>query len=67
VSTAHDLLLLFHYIAAPSWRLAMALCLNQQTTLQETRQRAPKLWRSIRELILKDPELSVLLAGALQG
>ena len=64
--TAHDLLLLFHYVAAPAWRLAMAICLNQQSALQQLRQRAPKLWRNARACILHDPELQALLSSALQ-
>jgi hypothetical protein len=39
-SIAHDVLLLLHYVPAPSWRLGMALCMNQQTHLQQVRRRA---------------------------
>ena len=34
-ATAHDMLLLCHYIPAPAWRLALALCLAHQPHLQQ--------------------------------
>lgn len=57
LSTAHDLLLLFHYIHAPHWRLAMAICLNQQTHLQQMRQRAPKVLSEVRATLAADESL----------
>jgi hypothetical protein len=57
LSTAHDLLLLFHYIYAPQWRLAMAICLNQQTHLQQMRQRTPKVWSEVRARLAADESL----------
>jgi hypothetical protein len=57
LSTAHDLLLLFHYIYAPHWRLAMAICLNQQTHLQQMRQRAPKVLSEVRARLAADESL----------
>lgn len=62
LSTAHDLLLLFHYILAPPWRLAMAVCLDQQTHLQQVRQRAPKVWSEVRAHIAADETLRDLAA-----
>lgn len=62
LSTAHDLLLLFHYIFAPPWRLAMAVCLDQQTHLQQMRQRAPKVWSEVRAHIAADESLRDLAA-----
>ena len=62
LSTAHDLLLLFHYIYAPPWRLAMAVCLGQQTHLQQMRQRAPKVWSEVRACIMADDSLRDLAA-----
>lgn len=62
LSTAHDLLLLFHYIFAPPWRLAMAVCLDQQTHLQQMRQRAPKVWSEVRAHVAADESLRDLAA-----
>ena len=57
LSTAHDLLLLFHYIYAPQWRLAMAICLNQQTHLQQMRQRMPKVLSEVRARLAAEDSL----------
>lgn len=45
-ATAHELLLLLHYVPAPSWRLALALCMGQQTYLQQVR-RAVIAWACV--------------------
>jgi hypothetical protein len=54
LAVAHDIMLLFHYICAPSWRLAMAVCLNQKTRLHQMRQRAPKVWAEVRARLAAD-------------
>ena len=57
LSAAHDLLLLFYSIGAPSWRLAMAVSLNQQSQLQHFRQRMPKHWQEVRAAVMTDETL----------
>ena len=65
LSTAHDLLLLMHHVSAPSWRLALALAMNQQAHLQQVRQRAPKLWVELRAAVAPDEALRAVAGGAL--
>jgi non-ribosomal peptide synthetase component F len=65
LSTAHDLFLLFHHICAPSWRLALALFMNQQTLLQQVRQRAPRLWQELRQAVGQEELLRDVLSMAL--
>jgi hypothetical protein len=62
---AHDVLLLLHYVPAPSWRLGMAACMNQQPHLQQVRQRLPKLWQELRAGAQADPQLREQLSGVL--
>lgn len=63
LSLGHDLLMLFYYVRAPAWRLAMALCLNQQTQLQHFRQRLPKQWQEVRAAVAARESLRELWAA----